>query len=48
VELESRSCRTARVVGITDKLTAPVSFHCVKVLPISQNRLFTNRSRHPL
>ncbi len=44
VELvKAAAARRIRVVGITDKLTAPVSFHSVKVLPIrSQNRLFTN------
>jgi DNA-binding MurR/RpiR family transcriptional regulator len=44
VELaKAAAARRIRVVGITDKLTAPIGFHCVKVLPIrSQNRLFTN------
>jgi DNA-binding MurR/RpiR family transcriptional regulator len=37
------SARRIRVVGITDKVTSPISFHCVNVLPIrSQNKLFTN------
>jgi len=41
--VKAAAARRIRVVGITDKLTAPVSFHSVKVLPIrSQNRLFTN------
>jgi DNA-binding MurR/RpiR family transcriptional regulator len=41
--VEAAAARRTRVVGITDRLTAPISFHCVKVLPIrSQNRLFTN------
>jgi DNA-binding MurR/RpiR family transcriptional regulator len=40
---KAAAARHIRVVGITDKPTSPISFHCVTVLPIrSQNRLFTN------
>lgn len=44
VELvRAASAKRVRVVGITDRLTSPVSFHSAAVLPIrSQNRLFTN------
>jgi DNA-binding MurR/RpiR family transcriptional regulator len=40
---KAAAARRIRVVGITDKVTSPISFHCVNVLPIrSHNRLFTN------
>ncbi|MBP1655781.1 MAG: Transcriptional regulator [Bacteroidetes bacterium] len=40
---KAAAARHIRVIGITDKLTSPISFHCIHVLPIqSQNRLFTN------
>jgi DNA-binding MurR/RpiR family transcriptional regulator len=44
VELaRTASARRVRVIGITDRVTSPISFHCVAVLPIrSKNRLFTN------
>jgi DNA-binding MurR/RpiR family transcriptional regulator len=41
--VKAAALRRIRVVGITDRVTSPISFHCVSVLPIrSQNRLFTN------
>jgi DNA-binding MurR/RpiR family transcriptional regulator len=41
--VRAAAARHVRVVGITDRLTSPISFHCVSVLPIrSRNRLFTN------
>jgi DNA-binding MurR/RpiR family transcriptional regulator len=41
--VKAAASRRIRVVGITDRVTSPISFHCVSVLPIrSQNRLFTN------
>ncbi len=39
----SAAAKKIRVVGITDTQTSPVSYHCVRVIPIrSKNRLFTN------
>jgi DNA-binding MurR/RpiR family transcriptional regulator len=40
---KAAASRRIAVVGITDKVTSPVSYHCTYVLPIrSQNKLFTN------
>jgi len=41
--VRAAASRRIPVVGITDKVTSPISFHCVYALPIrSQNMLFTN------
>lgn len=41
--VKAAEARHIPVVGITDKVTSPISFHCVHALPIrSQNMLFTN------
>jgi DNA-binding MurR/RpiR family transcriptional regulator len=41
--VKAAAFRRIRVIGITDKITSPISFHCVSVLPIrSQNKIFTN------
>jgi DNA-binding MurR/RpiR family transcriptional regulator len=41
--VKAAAARRVRVIGITDRITSPISFHCVSVLPIrSQNKLFTN------
>jgi DNA-binding MurR/RpiR family transcriptional regulator len=41
--VKAAEARHIPVVGITDKVTSPVSFHCIHALPIrSQNMLFTN------
>jgi DNA-binding MurR/RpiR family transcriptional regulator len=43
VEVVRAAARRVKIVGITDRLTSPISFHCAAVLPIrSKNRLFTN------
>ncbi len=41
--VKAAEARRIPVVGITDKVTSPISFHCIHALPIrSQNMLFTN------
>jgi DNA-binding MurR/RpiR family transcriptional regulator len=41
--VKAAASRRIRVIGITDRVTSPISFHCECVLPIrSQNKLFTN------
>jgi DNA-binding MurR/RpiR family transcriptional regulator len=41
--VRSAGARKIRIIGITDRVTSPISFHCVQVLPVrSQNKLFTN------
>jgi DNA-binding MurR/RpiR family transcriptional regulator len=41
--VKAAASRHIPVVGITDKVTSPISFHCIHALPIrSQNMLFTN------
>jgi DNA-binding MurR/RpiR family transcriptional regulator len=41
--VKAAASRRIRVIGISDRVTSPISFHCVRLLPIrSQNMLFTN------